>query len=318
MSQYSQTLEPDSTANIVWQVLGGKPGAHTDPGKVKEKLAALSYYWQWHKSKTEPLDFSDPDQRKAYVYRYLLCNMKLTYCVLDDCKELGETLSQPVTDDVGMRRKFKVACIGGGPGSDMLGVILYLQQSLGGEFMPQYLSIKNYDKCSLWDATWSAVLEETIGGMHTSFTEMDVTSKAALEQVRQNEQFAQFDLFTMVRFCSELRLQFKDEVEEKASPFFRELFKRAKPGAFFVLIDNKNPLRPSSPEDRSTAWLCNVAREMRLELLQTDDVRSFIGENTMTPGEKMSVLFQQWKEALDSGPQLDLTCLLRVWKKRSP
>ena len=70
----------------------------------------------------EPVDYTKPTAQVAYVYRTLPAHADWVFEAL---KTVPLTMQQMLS-----RGNLKVACIGGGPGSDMLGVVKFVEQSL--------------------------------------------------------------------------------------------------------------------------------------------------------------------------------------------
>jgi hypothetical protein len=95
-------------------------------------------------SKTGPgPDFQDPVSRFAYVYAYVPAHAHW----------VSELISwTPEAIDVFEKDKVRIACIGGGPGSDLIGILKYLDDR-GGE--PPSIFCEIADGCELWKHTWA-------------------------------------------------------------------------------------------------------------------------------------------------------------------
>ena len=63
------------------------------------------------------VDHSDLVSRFAYIYKYVTCHANLVSQTIAESDELGALFN---------REKVNVTCIGGGPGSDFLGILKYV------------------------------------------------------------------------------------------------------------------------------------------------------------------------------------------------
>jgi hypothetical protein len=87
---------------------------------------------------TYKIDYASPVTRLAYLYRYVTSHANLVHCLIRKTTELSGLF------DAG---KVRLTCIGGGPGSDFLGILKFMM-----------LEHKNADlKCFLYDReqAWS-------------------------------------------------------------------------------------------------------------------------------------------------------------------
>ncbi len=170
-----------------------------------------------------PVDYGHPAIRFAYIYKYVTSHANFVHqriCLSPQLKTLFEQ------DHV------VVSCVGGGPGSDYLGILKYIMAN------PQKPSLKCYlfDREEKWNEAWSDVdtkVEKSLS-ISTIFQRFDVTDP---EDVGAYKKFIhQSDLFTLTYFMSEVHSQ-----QAQCKPFFSKLMQDAKPGAMFLYLDNDNP-----------------------------------------------------------------------------
>lgn len=88
----------------------------------KEIIARFKYltdkYNDLRNDGREPVDYKDPATRFAYVYKYVASHGDYVVRLLTLTREsLGKVFNNETA---------RVTCIGGGPGSDILGVLKYL------------------------------------------------------------------------------------------------------------------------------------------------------------------------------------------------
>src|SRR5262249_14929690 len=112
-------------------------------------------------------NYADPVTRFPYIYKYTTCHADIVYDRVLSSADLSGLF-----EGSGWLR---VACIGGGPGSDFLGVLKYALRHDKARSLMCFL----LDRESSWGDTWSDVAEHTEDlafKVNTHFQELDVTS----------------------------------------------------------------------------------------------------------------------------------------------
>ncbi len=192
-----------------------------------------------------PIDYTSPETRFAYLHSYIASHAHLVADRLEASPSLRELFEQP---------QVQVACIGGGPGTELLGLLKYCiekQKSLK-------LRCLLFDKTQEWSESWEDV-DKKLGtdiSLYTTYQTIDVTDPKTW-QFRQ-KYLQQTDLFTLVYFMSEVY-----RFAGQASPYFVHLFQGARPGALFLYIDNNRP--------EFTDWFERLATENGLEIISSGD-----------------------------------------------
>jgi hypothetical protein len=199
----------------------------TIPGTEQEKDAAinvelsrLSGLYGNLLRNTQPIDYSDPVTRFAYIYRYVTCHANLVFRRIETNNTLGGLFDQ---------ESVQIASIGGGPGSDLLGVLKYCEEAGVKPRLKFLLS----DREQVWGESWEDI-DNNIDGdfqLRTVYQQLDVTDPATW--AFRLKYLHQTDLFTFTYFFSELY-----NVRQQAAPYFETLFAGARPGAHFLYIDN--------------------------------------------------------------------------------
>lgn len=167
-------------------------------------------------------DFSDPVIRFAYVYTYVPAHSHWVSELIGWTKEAEKIFES---------ERIRIACIGGGPGSDLVGMLKYLDER-GGEMPDIFCEIA--DGCELWKRTWAEVafaLDRNIR-LVTDY----VTQRVGDPDVWTHpSQFEKSDLLSMNFFVSEIA-----HLGDAAWDYIEEVFKRAKPGAVLLFNDNND------------------------------------------------------------------------------
>jgi SAM-dependent methyltransferase len=209
---------------IIEQVLGelyGKlPGSDQDKDRaIQAELRQLGTNYI-NLPANGALSYKSPVRRLAYVYKYVTSHANL----------VCNFLEHDVFVDIFQRSEVDVACIGGGPGSDLLGILKFMHKNN----LNFRLTCALHDKDRAWFETWRDIGKkcECDFRLHTSNDCVDVTNKETWQDL---EEFLQSDIFTFIYFMSEV---YKDR--DKSAEYFEYIFRNAKQGAIFLYVDNNN------------------------------------------------------------------------------
>jgi len=253
---------------------------------VQERLKELSTNYRQLATIAPSHDYGDPSTRLAYMFRYVTSHTHLVAGELAACGKLRDLLAKD---------RVLVSCVGGGPGSDFLGLLQYLINESWQGTLRAYL----LDGEAGWGDTWSDVGERLKGmpfDIYSHFQQLDVTDAESWEKQRK---YLKADLFTFVYFISEIIA-----LGDKAEPFFEHLFSTAKPGALFLFIDNQDAGR-----NRFVDWFSGLALRRGLEEVytQTHDAR--------LPGSEEKHDLEPYLRRLGGSPKLTARVECRVFRK---
>jgi hypothetical protein len=230
-------------------------------------------------------DFQDPVNRFAYVYAYVPVHAHWVSELISwsqDAKDLFK------------KDKVRIACIGGGPGSDLVGILKYLDER-GGE--PPSIFCEIADGCELWKHTWADL----------AFS-LDLSVKLSTDYIIQRVgdtdvwshpvQFEKSDIISMSFFVSEIA-----HLGEPAWDYVGAVFEKMKPGAVLLFNDNQNAMYYGKVDD--------IARSKGLEvLLEGKGDRRVYDRN-----EKSDELSEFSKKFGDRRPKLTGDVAWRVLRK---
>jgi hypothetical protein len=225
--------------------------------------------------------YDDEITRWAYDFRYSTAHAEYLNAATGWAPDLRATLAE---DQV------HITCIGGGPGSDVLGFVKYI---LSNDLTPK-LTYFILDKEQGWVETWvdfDAIVSDEIQTSR-NFFDIDVTDEDKYKKLKRP---FEADIFTSVYFLSEI-YSMKDE----AAGFFEHCFEKMKDGALLIAID----FRDSDLQ----AWIDGIAEDNGLEILETAELRTNMGSD-----EEKSVL----KKYIDKFgmPVLQGQIMFRVYRK---
>jgi hypothetical protein len=153
------------------------------------------------------------------------------------------------------RQKVTAACIGGGPGSDLLGILKFILKRGCDLKLTCFL----FDKERAWSDSWTDVADNLNAPcrLNPPFNHMDVTDQSTWAAYQN---YLRSDLITLSYFLSEVY-----KYRNMAEPFFLHMFTNSNQGTLFLYIDNK--------WSDLSAWLDQMAARCGLETLRGEERR---------------------------------------------
>ncbi len=123
---------------------------------MNRQLAMLKDRYSNLIKKRSPIDYSDPATRLAYIYKYVTCHSNLVYTRIERLSDLGDLFDNDAV---------RVVCVGGGPGSDFLGILKYCVEY----GKNPKLKCSLFDREIAWGETWEDVDDKISVGdkLHT-------------------------------------------------------------------------------------------------------------------------------------------------------
>lgn len=166
------------------------------------------------------IDYSDRITRFAYIYRYVAAHAYTIYALIRSTPELGALFNMEET---------RVSCLGGGPGSDLLGILKYMERNKNSAI----LNFRVYDREERWRESLSSICNRlTSFAIVPTFRTIDFVDAEAWTKCPD---LFESNLFTMSFFLSELYAR-----QELAEDFFMSLFKNAQKYSWFLFVDNSS------------------------------------------------------------------------------
>jgi len=229
-------------------------------------------------------------QRRAYETILLVyvrrCSQRYLAQALDDLGYRADALFGNIVN---------VSCLGGGPGSDIIGVLKFFEEHRTKPI--EKIRFHSFDK----EENWKEIRNELLKFVQTKFAikfkrhPWDIRSEWSSEA---RTALKKTDLFTLSYFVSEV---YSLETEAKAGDYWGELFQLAKPGAIFVYVDNSF--------DSLNAYFDKCCEEAGLERKT-----NFEGD-LRTRRREDSKVVNEYKEKFKYSPKLKATGSYRVLMK---
>jgi hypothetical protein len=250
--------------------------------KITERLQELSDTYGNVLATGGP-SYDDNLTRFAYVFKYATAHADYLNTIIGRSPELCEALT---------KKRVDISCIGGGPGSDVLGFLKFL---LSQNEKPQ-VTYFILDKEPAWGETWAdldAIVSEELKTSRNYFP-LDVTEPESYEKLKRP---FKSDIFTMLYFLSEIY-----KYRKKVTTFLEVFFERMKEGALLVVLD----FHDTSLE----SWIDQCAEDGGLETLIAIDNHRI----NMDPIEEKNALRKYINKF--GSPKLQAQVFVRVFRKK--
>lgn len=200
--------------------------------KVGERIVAIS---DAHYNPALTIDYSDFPSRLAYIYVHAAANATLFQRTV----AASEGLRRAITAKAGDR--LSVAALGGGPGTELLGLIKYLR----GQALPRRIDFRVLDQVHEWSDSWEqmAAAGESTLAQHCGVTGEDVVISPMFNPIDVMDVSAYQPYATAFSSTDVLVLNYiLSENQDRLDTFgsvLEVLVRRAKAGAYFVFIDRR-------------------------------------------------------------------------------
>jgi hypothetical protein len=227
------------------------------------------------------INYSFPVTRFAYIYAYVTSHANLVCSMIQKNKEIVNLFDN---------QKVNVACIGGGPGSDFLGILKYLMINKKSPTIKFQLC----DKEKTWAESWSDVdnMIDPEFRISTSYLPLDVTKP---DDWKPYTKYFQSDLFTMIYFMSEVLSS-----RSLADEYFTNLFGQAKSGSLFLFIDNNHHTFYS--------WFDDLAKTYNIKIINRGEGKEWLPYHEEK--SDLGIYFQKF-----SSPKITANIAYRIGKK---
>jgi len=259
---------------------------------VRRRLNSLSAAYQsgMLRANREPVDYSKTTTHIAYVYRALPAHADWLFKSLSRAS-LRVMKALP-------RGTVKVACIGGGPGSDLLGVAKF---ALAERLCDRRFKFFVLDRQAAWWRARSELVSTFDKELRIAeaFQELDL---AAGPPWTPDNEYLQSDVFTFSFVLSEV---WSFDRGGSVTGFLNHLVDGAKRGALFCYVDNGGPNFTPKAEA-----VFGARRD--LELIETcNDERMLLSFD-----EQCNVVENEYRERFGQRPKLFGNVATRIWVKR--
>lgn len=191
---------------------------------VSHATAHFSDLHQKYYSKVENPDYSADIKKFCYLYKYSVAH---GYYIFRALQKLADEITPPPLS----RNPTRIACIGGGPGTEILGIARYLRE-IEKKSKGHKVKITIFDKEKSWKAACERVLECVKGDLDITFkfVQFDATDPSTYNEI----DFSRFHIVMSNFFLSEIR---KAKIIGKSASFWKQMFASMGSGKVFLAVD---------------------------------------------------------------------------------
>ncbi|XP_038075249.1 uncharacterized protein LOC119743014 [Patiria miniata] len=238
-------------------------------------------------------DWKEAANRCAYVFVYLIQHCNLVFYSLMQASERG-TVSDYWSD----LSTLNVCSVGGGPGSDLVGLTTFLEQS---HVYPRMLNCLVLDLYPTWKRAWDAIAYYLPRQHWVSYKRCDLVGDAGLSaDVLQFVRDA--DLVTLVKSFSAAAAFLR--ADRSRGSALRAILREIKPGCHVLYIDNDH--------DGDSQFRNDFADPAGLDLMfEERDFQS-------VPSGSYSEIVNKYCSALDFNPMKGCDVNIQLYRKKFP
>ncbi|XP_038055863.1 uncharacterized protein LOC119727861 [Patiria miniata] len=233
-------------------------------------------------------DWSNPANRCAYVFLYLMQHCHLVYFSLEQC-------TSRILNSWRNKSNLKVCSIGGGPGSDLVGLTTFLRTH--GIFPPS-LECRVLDLYPNWKDTWDTIHQCIPQYFRVAYERCDVVRDMGLT-VTTHRFIRQADMLTLVKLFSAVSAFFR--ADPGRGDLLRSILREIKPGCFVLYVDNQH--------DIDTQFEKEFASQLGLV-----KVFEFRGKPTLPFGQYSSTV-RRYHDELQCWPLSSCNVLIQLYEK---
>ncbi|XP_022079619.1 uncharacterized protein LOC110973245 [Acanthaster planci] len=290
VAEYCRRILSDVLDELVNQVPNGLTNNWDN---VKQSLRSITNMYQnglRYAHSNFRSDWNDPANRCAYVFVYLMQHCYLVNGSLQ--------YSDVVAKSWRNKSNLKVCSIGGGPGSDLVGVTIFLREN---RIFPPSLECLVLDLYPTWKDTWDTIYRQLPGSFTVSYRECDLVRDTKLRG--QDLQFVkQADILTLSKSFSAVSAFFRQDRSGSKGNFLRNLLRATKPGCFVLYIDNDYV--------GCTQFQQNFASRAGLDM-----VFEFRGKPTCPSGQ-YSHTIRKYCQLFDFRPMRTCNVIIQLFRKK--
>lgn len=175
-------------------------------------------------SSTDNPDYGPNIKKFCYLYKYTVSHGYYIYSSL-------KRLRPKIKPSIFSRNPTQIACIGGGPGTEIVGLCRYFRE-VEAENLGNPVVITVFDKEAGWAEACQRVLACVSPGLNVTlkFVQFDATDKSTYDSI----DFSGFHLVMANFFASEIR---KAKIIQTSKAFWKHMFASMGAGKIFLAVD---------------------------------------------------------------------------------
>lgn len=193
-------------------------------GFVGEATAQFSDMQAKYYSAVDNPDYASSIKKFCYLYKYSVAHGYYIYLAL-------RSLRPKIKPSIFSRNPTRIACVGGGPGTEIIGLCRYFRE-IEAENLGNRVEVTIFDKEPSWKEACQRVLECVSPDLHIklTFVPFDATDPATYANI----DFSGFHLVMANFFASEIR---KAKIIGASKAFWHHMFASMGAGKIFLAVD---------------------------------------------------------------------------------
>ena len=211
-----------------------KPGLPLDSLVPQVKKAIQRMSCEYRSGNRPEIPFDNPLYRSAYLYEYAPANALAVEAVLNYDAQNQRLVSGLLTS----KQRISLCCLGGGPGSEILGIAKWIERRRVGQII---LDVLVTDKYREWDHEWKSLVRAVNSNRVQSLRSLPtITGRFAQVDVEEPSDASDFgcgsgfDLYIVSYVVSHI---FTSEGLSRFGQFIAPVLSAAPKGAKFLFID---------------------------------------------------------------------------------
>jgi hypothetical protein len=198
-------------------------GSH-GPDFVNEATAQFNDMQSKYYSSIDNPDYGSHIKKFCYLYKYSVPHGYYIYVAL-------KWLRPKIKPSIFSRNPTRIACVGGGPGTEIIGLSRYFRE-VEAENLGNRVKVTIFDKEPSWEEACHRVLKCVSPGIDIKLK--FVAFDAADPTTYSNIDFSRFTLVTANFFASEIR---KAKIVRASRAFWQHMFGSMGAGKIFLAVD---------------------------------------------------------------------------------
>lgn len=191
---------------------------------VKEATAQFADMQRSYYSTVDNPDYGSTIKQFCYLYKYSVPHGYFIYVA-------SKALRPKIKPSIFSRNPTRIACVGGGPGTEIIGLSRYFRE-VEAENLGNRVEVTIFDKEPSWEGACRQVLNCVAPGIdiRLSFVPFDATDPTTYENIS----FSGFHLVMANFFASEIR---KAKIVGASKAFWQHMFNSMGAGKIFLAVD---------------------------------------------------------------------------------
>ena len=248
----------------LWELIEGTETERI--AKITEAQKQLSTKYFNLNQKDCIIDYSAPETQFAYIFTYTGAHADIVYQLVSKLHNLKKL---PLTDT------FRLTSLGGGPGSDMLGLMKFFEKFKGTNIK---FTHNSFDKEASWSHCWASITEDCIEDSIYKQILPTFHIQHPTDKTFRIKRYLEANLITLTYFLSKIQ-----SIKDDASQFMSKFFDNISIGTYIIIVDNDM--------DEVKSYISElIGNNFKILINSSEDMRLSYDEDKLVLSKYMSKL----------------------------